>query len=315
MDATEEAPTLGTVLLGGARAVVATGAVHRLRVAGEGRKGQKTGPQTARDTAGPQMARDTAGPANVKCGGRQPLAPHHRHEGVHMSFEAILAKARSEGRTLLSEVEAKEVLREAGVPVTATTLATSADEAVAQAEAAGYPVVLKVVSPDISHKSDAGGVKLNLESGEDVRTAYSQVLESCEAHVPGARITGVAVQHMAPQGTEVIVGMTTDAQFGPVMMFGLGGIMVEVLKDVSFRLVPLEEKDARQMIGEIKGKPILEGVRGQPPADTRALEDTLLKVSKFVEEHPQVRELDLNPVFAYPEGAVAVDARIVVSEA
>lgn len=232
-----------------------------------------------------------------------------------MSFEAILAKARSEGRTLLSEVEAKEVLREAGVPVTATTLATSADEAVAQAEAAGYPVVLKVVSPDISHKSDAGGVKLNLESGEDVRTAYSQVLESCEAHVPGARITGVAVQHMAPQGTEVIVGMTTDAQFGPVMMFGLGGIMVEVLKDVSFRLVPLEEKDARQMIGEIKGKPILEGVRGQPPADTRALEDTLLKVSKFVEEHPQVRELDLNPVFAYPEGAVAVDARIVVSEA
>lgn len=232
-----------------------------------------------------------------------------------MSFEAILAKARSEGRTLLSEVEAKEVLREAGVPVTATTLATSADEAVAQAEAAGYPVVLKVVSPDISHKSDAGGVKLNLKSGEDVRTAYSQVLESCEAHVPGARITGVAVQHMAPQGTEVIVGMTTDAQFGPVMMFGLGGIMVEVLKDVSFRLVPLEAKDARQMIGEIKGKPLLEGVRGQPPADTRALEDTLLKVSKFVEEHPEVRELDLNPVFAYPEGAVAVDARIVVSEA
>ena len=231
-----------------------------------------------------------------------------------MTFEAVLAKARSEGRTLLSEVEAKEVLREAGVPVTITTLATTADEAVTQAEAAGYPVVLKVVSPDISHKSDAGGVKLNLNSADEVRAAYDAIIESCQKHVPGAKITGVAVQHMAPQGTEVIVGMTTDPQFGPVMMFGLGGIMVEVLKDVSFRLVPLEEKDARQMIGEIKGKPILDGVRGQPPADTKALQDAILKVSQFVEQHPEVRELDLNPVFAYPDGAVAVDARIVISE-
>lgn len=232
-----------------------------------------------------------------------------------MSFQAVLAKARAEGRTLLSEVEAKEVLREAGVPVTATTLATSPDEAAAQAETAGYPVVLKVVSPDISHKSDAGGVKLNLESADEVRAAYAQILESCAQHVPGATIAGVAVQQMAPQGTEVIVGMTTDPQFGPVMMFGLGGIMVEVLKDVSFRLVPLEEKDAGQMIGEIKGKPILDGVRGQPAADREALKDTILKVSRFVEQHPEVRELDLNPVFAYPDGAIAVDARIVVSEA
>ncbi|MCC7363872.1 MAG: acetate--CoA ligase family protein [Dehalococcoidia bacterium] len=231
-----------------------------------------------------------------------------------MSFEAVVAKARSEGRTLLSEVEAKDVLREAGVPVTKTTLATSADEAVSQAEAAGYPVVLKVVSPDISHKSDAGGVKLNLKSADDVRSAYTAIIESCQKHVPGAKIVGVAVQHMAPQGTEVIVGMTTDPQFGPVMMFGLGGIMVEVLKDVSFRLVPLEAKDARQMIGEIKGKPILDGVRGQPAADTSALEDALLKVSAFVESHPDVAELDLNPMFAYPDGAIAVDARILIRE-
>ena len=231
-----------------------------------------------------------------------------------MSFADVVAQARAEGRTLLNEVEAKDLLRAAGVPVTQTTLATNAAEAVTQGEAAGYPVVLKVVSPDISHKSDAGGVKLNLKSADDVRAAYDAIIQSCTAHVPGAKITGVAVQHMAPQGTEVIVGMTTDPQFGPVMMFGLGGIMVEVLKDVSFRLVPLEAKDAREMIGEIKGKPILDGVRGQPPADVKALEAAILQVSKFVEEHPEVRELDLNPVFAYEDGAIAVDARIVISE-
>jgi acyl-CoA synthetase (NDP forming) len=232
-----------------------------------------------------------------------------------MSFADVLSRARAEGRTLLNEVEAKQVLREAGVPVTDTTLATSPEEAVAQAEAAGYPVVLKVVSPDIAHKSDAGGVKLNLKSADEVRQAYDAILASCRAHVPGARITGVAVQHMAPQGTEVIVGMTTDPQFGPVMMFGLGGIMVEVLKDVSFRLVPLTERDAAQMIDEIKGRPVLDGVRGQPPADIASLRTAILKVADFVEQHPEVHELDLNPVFAYPDGAIAVDARIVLSEA
>jgi acyl-CoA synthetase (NDP forming) len=232
-----------------------------------------------------------------------------------MSFADVLSRARAEGRTLLNEVEAKQVLREAGVPVTDTTLATSPDDAVAQAEAAGYPVVLKVVSPDIAHKSDAGGVKLNLKSASEVREAYDAILASCKAHVPGARITGVAVQHMAPQGTEVIVGMTTDPQFGPVMMFGLGGIMVEVLKDVSFRLVPLTDRDAGQMIDDIKGRPVLDGVRGQPPADIASLREAILKVAGFVEQHPEVRELDLNPMFAYPDGAIAVDARIVVSEA
>lgn len=231
-----------------------------------------------------------------------------------MTFEAVLARARAEGRTLLNEVEAKQLLRDAGVPVAMTTLARSADEAAQQAEEAGFPVVLKIVSPDISHKSDVGGVKLNLKTADEVRAAYEEIVANAKKHVPDARIEGVAVQHMAPQGTEVIVGMTIDPQFGPVMMFGLGGIMVEVLKDVSFRLVPLEEKDARQMIQEIKGRPILEGVRGQPPADLAALQDTLLKVSKFVEAHPEIRELDLNPVFAYPDGAVAVDARIVISE-
>jgi acyl-CoA synthetase (NDP forming) len=231
-----------------------------------------------------------------------------------MSFETVLAQARAEGRTLLTEVEAKSVLQEAGVPVAPTLLARTREEAQAQAEQVGYPVVLKIVSPDIAHKSDVGGVKLNLRDAEAVGQAFDEIVANAQRAVPGARITGVAVQHMAPQGTEVIVGMTTDPQFGPVMMFGLGGIMVEVLKDVSFRLVPLEEKDAQQMIDEIKGRPVLSGVRGQPPADIEALKRTILKVSEFVQQHPEVRELDLNPVFAYPDGALAVDARIVVSE-
>lgn len=231
-----------------------------------------------------------------------------------MSFESVIAQARAEGRTLLNEVEAKSLLKDAGVSVANTTLATNAAEAQAQAEAAGFPVVLKVVSPDIAHKSDVGGVKLNLKDKAAVAAAYDEIVANSKKAVANARIAGVAVQHMAPQGTEVIVGMTTDPQFGPVLMFGLGGIMVEVLKDVSFRLVPLAEKDADQMINEIKGRPVLEGVRGQPASDIKALKQTILKVSEFVEKHPEVRELDLNPVFAYPDGAMAVDARIVISE-
>ncbi|HEY4669821.1 MAG TPA: acetate--CoA ligase family protein [Tepidiformaceae bacterium] len=231
-----------------------------------------------------------------------------------MTFASILAQARAEGRTLLNEVEAKEALLEAGIPATQTTLATSREEAQAQADNMGYPVVLKVVSPDIAHKSDVGGVKLNLHDREAVAEAFDAIMTSARDAEPNSRILGVSVQQMAKQGTEVIVGMTTDPQFGPVMMFGLGGIMVEVLKDVSFRLVPLEDKDATQMIDEIKGRPVLQGVRGQPPADIEALKSTILKVSQFVEKNPEVRELDLNPVFAYPDGAIAVDARIVVSE-
>lgn len=231
-----------------------------------------------------------------------------------MTFETVLGEARAEGRTLLNEVEAKSILRDAGVATTAATLATTRDEAKTQASAMGFPVVLKVVSPDIAHKSDVGGVKLNLTDAEAVGQAFDEIMANSKKAEPNARIKGVSVQQMAKQGTEVIVGMTTDPQFGPVLMFGLGGIMVEVLKDVSFRLVPVTDRDAGQMIDEIKGRPILGGVRGQPPADLAALKSTIVKVSEFVEKHPEVRELDLNPVFAYPDGALAVDARIVVSE-
>jgi len=228
---------------------------------------------------------------------------------------AIIAAARGEGRTLLNEVESKQLLEEAGIPTTRARLATSRAAAVAAAAEIGYPVVLKIVSPDIAHKSDVGGVALNLADGAAVAAAYDRIMAAARAAQPSARLNGVAVQTMAEPGAEVIVGMSKDPQFGPVLMFGLGGIMVEVLKDVSFRIVPLTDRDADQMIRDIKGFPVLQGVRGQPPADLPALRRLIAQVSGFVEAHPEIEELDLNPVFAYPNGALAVDARIVLAPA
>jgi len=226
-----------------------------------------------------------------------------------------IATARAEGRTLLSEAEAKELLAEAGVPVTETRVASSPHEAAAIADELGYPVVLKIVSPDVAHKSDVGGVALGFEDADAVREGYEAMLARVQDAAPGAAIAGISVQRQAEPGTEVIIGSTTDPQFGPVMMFGLGGVFVEVLKDVAFRIVPLEERDARQMVRDIEGFAILEGVRGQPPADTDALERIILQVSQFIAEHPEVEELDLNPVLAYADGAVAVDARIILAGA
>lgn len=225
---------------------------------------------------------------------------------------SIIEAARSEGRTLLTEIEAKQMLEQAGIPVSPARLAKTRDEAIAIANELGYPAVLKIVSPQITHKSDVGGVALNLRSAEEVAEAFDRIVASAKHHQPDATIEGVAVQRMEKPGIEVIIGMTKDPQFGPVMMFGLGGILVEVLKDVAFRIVPLNERDARQMVHEIKGYPLLEGYRGQDPADVKALEQLLLKVSAFIEQHPEIAELDLNPVFAYKDGAIAVDARIVL---
>ena len=232
-----------------------------------------------------------------------------------MTFAETVSSARADYRTLLSEVEAKAALGDSGVPVTATTLAQTREEAAAQAEAMGYPVALKVVSPNVAHKSDVGGVVLGLESHNDVAEGYDEIIRSVQAAQPSAVIEGVSVQEMASPGVEVIVGMTTDPQFGPVMMFGLGGIMVEVLGDVAFRLAPLGEGDARDMIDEIQGRQVLDGVRGQPPVDIAAIEAMLDRVSEFAAARPEVAELDLNPVIASPEGAIAVDARIVLAEA
>ena len=226
-----------------------------------------------------------------------------------------IAVARADGRTVLTEVESKELLHAAGINVTEARLATSADEAGAAADEIGFPVVLKVISADIVHKSDVGGVMLGLEDADAVRAGYAQMMERVKQAAPQAAIEGISVQRLAAAGTEVIIGMTTDAQFGPVMMFGLGGIFVEVLKDVAFRIVPLEPRDAKQIVREIRGYAVLEGVRGQPAADVGALEQMILQLSAFVSERPEIAELDLNPVIAYPDGAVAVDARVVLAGA
>jgi acyl-CoA synthetase (NDP forming) len=215
-------------------------------------------------------------------------------------------------QNLLTEVESKELLKKAGIPVVEAKLARSKKEAISIGKEMGFPVVLKINSPDVIHKSDSGGVKLGLANATQVSKAYTEIISSVKQAYPEAQIQGVSVQPMAPPGVEVIVGMSKDPQFGPVLMFGLGGILVEVLKDVSFRIVPVTERDAREMIREIKGYPILEGYRGQKPASIPALEKLIVKVSQFVEKNPQIKELDLNPIFAYPDKAVAVDARIIL---
>ncbi|MCK5654223.1 MAG: acetate--CoA ligase family protein, partial [Dehalococcoidia bacterium] len=197
-----------------------------------------------------------------------------------MVMNEIIATARKEDRTSLTELESKQILKEVGINTTEIELARSREEAVAHSQELGFPVVLKIVSPDILHKTDVGGVKLSLNNKEDVGNAYDEIISAIKKHQPSAKIQGVSVQPMARPATEVIIGMSKDPQFGPVLMFGLGGILVEVLKDISFRIVPLTMRDANEMIREIKGYPILEGYRGQEPANIAVLEQMLLKVSE-----------------------------------
>jgi len=229
--------------------------------------------------------------------------------------EQIIDKARSEVRVVLTEIESKELLQQAGINVIDTRLATSKQEAKLISRQLGFPIVLKIASPDIVHKSEAGGVRLGLKTLKQVGEAYDDILLAVRQGHPQAVVHGVSVQNMARPGVEVIIGMSKDAQFGPVLMFGLGGILVEVLKDVSFRIVPLTRKDAREMIKEIKGYALLKGYRGQEPVDLSSLEDLLLKVSDFAEQNPEIKEIDLNPVLAYSNGALAVDARLILEEA
>ncbi|MFQ5846964.1 MAG: acetate--CoA ligase family protein [Candidatus Methylomirabilales bacterium] len=220
-----------------------------------------------------------------------------------------IGKAIQEGRNLL-EPEAYELLAYYDVSVPPHRYVTSAEEAEAAAADIGYPVVAKIVSPDIVHKTEAGGVLLNLNDGAQIREAYQEI--TTRARQGSAAVHGVLISRMAPPGTEVIVGLTQDSQFGPVVMFGLGGAFVEVYQDVSFRLVPLTKRDAAAMIQEVKALPILQGVRGGRPRDLRALTDLLLKVSQIAEENLEIAEMDLNPVLVYEKGLSVVDARVLL---
>ncbi len=227
----------------------------------------------------------------------------------------MVEKGLNTHQTMLTEVEAKVLLREAGINIIETRLARSQTEAVAISREIGFPVVMKIISPDIIHKSDVGGVKLGLNNPAQVSQAYRSMMDSVRQKMPRARIDGVSVQKMARPGVELIIGVSQDSQFGPVIMFGLGGVLVEVLKDVSFRIIPLTPRDASEMVHEIKGFALLQGYRGQEPVNIPALEETILKISNFVNSNPQIKELDLNPLIGYRDDIVAVDARVLVESA
>lgn len=215
----------------------------------------------------------------------------------------------------LNEIEAKALLAEAGISVTRAELVQTAVEAAALAERLGGSVALKVVSGVIVHKSDVDGVRLGISSPAAAAAAFDDIIRSVRARQPSARLDGVSIQPMAPPGgVEVIVGVSVDPQFGHVIMCGLGGVLVEVLHDVAFRLIPLQPRDARQMFAELRGLPVLRGVRGRPGVNLQALETLLLRVSDLVVRRPEIREIDLNPVLAYPDRVVAVDARALIED-
>ena len=226
----------------------------------------------------------------------------------------IIAGAKKDGRTVLLEFEAKRLLQLHGAPVLSERVARNADEAVEIFQEIGQDVVLKIVSPNILHKSDAGGVRTNLSSQKAVRAACNEIISNAKTYYPQADIRGVLVSPMAEQGIEVIIGTKIDDQFGPVIMFGLGGVLVEILKDVSFRVLPISPTSAKKMINEIKASPILDGYRGRPPADKKALRKLLLTCSEVVGAYPEIREMDLNPVVVYENGVAVVDARIILKE-
>ena len=226
--------------------------------------------------------------------------------------EAIIQSVREDGRRSLLEIEAKRLFALHGAPVSGDLLAQSADEAAAIAAKAGGDVVLKIVSPDILHKSDAGGVRVKLHTQKEVRRAYKEIIQNARHYYPEADIRGVLVSPMAAEGVEVIIGTKYDDQFGPIIMYGLGGIMVEVLKDVAFRVIPLTPTGARKMIEETKSYPILNGARGKPPLDKKAIAKLLMLCSEIVIAYPAIQEMDLNPVIVHQKDTTIVDARIIL---
>jgi acetyl coenzyme A synthetase (ADP forming)-like protein len=227
----------------------------------------------------------------------------------------LFDRVRSEGRVSIGDLEAWTVLECYGFTVPQSRLAETPEQAVEIAQEIGYPVVMKIASPDILHKTDVGGVKLNLASPDDVRDAFDLMVYRAGRYVPGARVWGCQVQQMVTGGREVLVGMSRDPQFGPLVAFGLGGIYVEALKDVAFRVAPFSRQEAGEMIREIRSYPLLEGVRGEPAADHDAMVDALLRISRLVTDFPEIVELDINPLMVFEEGrgAVAIDMRLVLA--
>ena len=223
----------------------------------------------------------------------------------------IIQKAKKEKRSLL-ETEAKELLREYEIPVPDFKLIKSEDEIIGLTKEMNFPITMKIVSPEIIHKTDAGGVKVNIKDEKEAKLAYQEIISKAKTYNKEAQIFGVITYSMIPKATEIIIGMMQDPHFGPVIMFGLGGIFVEVLKDISFRILPIEARDAEEMISEIKGYKILKGIRGEAPKDIQAIKDLLLKISQLALENPEISEIDLNPVFVFEKGLQVIDARMIL---
>ena len=224
----------------------------------------------------------------------------------------IFEVAKAENRNFLFEHEAKMLCSLYGIPITKIEVVKTEDTAVEVAKKIGFPIVLKIVSAQVLHKSDAGGVVVGIADEKGIREGYQRIISNIKKNVPAAVIDGILVQEMAPKGTEIIIGSAVDATFGPTIMFGLGGIFVEILKDVSFRLVPITKDDAWEMLDEIKAKKMLDGPRGTAKADKETIVDALLSVSKMLMECPEIKELDMNPILVYEKGARAVDARVIL---
>lgn len=225
----------------------------------------------------------------------------------------IIQNALQNKRYKLLEPESKELIAAFGITTARHTVTASVKEAIRAATSIGYPIVLKIVSPDISHKTDVGGVKVGIKDDAGVKAAYEEIMKNVNIKKPDARIEGILVEEMATPSTEVIVGGLRDPQFGPAVMFGLGGIFVEIYKDVSFRIAPLEEYEALDMIHEIKGSKILKGFRNTEALDITSLAQTIIKVSNIMVSLEEIKEIDLNPVLVYPKGVKVVDARIILS--
>ncbi len=229
-------------------------------------------------------------------------------EEITKIFESI----KKENRTILTYEESRKVLELTGIPLNKMETATNIEECVEQANKIGYPIVMKIISKDVVHKTEAGGVKVGIKSEDELRTAYDTMMKKVKEHYPEAKIDGVSIEEMV-DGVEILVGQTTDPQFGKMIAFGIGGVFVEVYKDVSFRLIPISKEDVKEMYSEIKGKKMLEGFRGMPALKLEELTELLLSISELVENNPMIKEMDLNPVMVTKNGLKAIDARIILS--
>jgi succinyl-CoA synthetase beta subunit len=228
--------------------------------------------------------------------------------------EIIIQKAFKDGRSSLLIDESQRICGYHRIPTPKFQVATNLNEAVQKAKEIGFPVALKIVSPQILHKSDVGGVILNIGEEKTLRNEYEKLIEEVHRKMPSAYVTGVLIEKMMPASTEVIVGGIRDSQFGPSIMFGIGGIFAEVYDDVAFRVAPIDRIDAESLVHELKGSKILEGFRGKPVADLDSIIRVLISVSDLMMMHNAINQLDLNPVIVYPDSVCAVDSRIVIGK-